>query len=123
MTREEAIEVLSGFKTVGMRNGKTQLYQALYLAISALREQESLAEKQATSDKKTSEWFSVEDRLPEKNQDVLCWYEYFRFGDYNRMYRTYGIGYCINGYWGGEVANGHRCKVLAWMPLPEPPEV
>jgi hypothetical protein len=37
---EEAINVLSGFKVVGMRDGKTQLYQALYLAIAALREQE-----------------------------------------------------------------------------------
>ena len=49
-------------------------------------------------------------------------YEYFRFGDYNRMYRTYGIGYCFNGYWGGEVSNGQKCKVLAWMPLPDVPK-
>lgn len=67
-------------------------------------------------------WISVEDRLPENGQKVLCWYEYFRFGNYNRMYRTYGIGYCFHGNWGGEVAQGQRCKVLAWMPLPEPPE-
>lgn len=37
------------------------------------------------------------------------------------MYQTYGIGYQYNGMWGGEVANGRKAKVLAWMPLPEPP--
>lgn len=68
-----------------------------------------------------NEWISVNDRLPENCDDVLCWYEYFRYGDYNRMYRTYGIGHCIGGYWGGEVSEGTRCKVLYWQPLPEPP--
>lgn len=24
--------------------------------------------------------------------------------------------------WGGEVAQGQKAKVLAWMPLPEPPK-
>lgn len=69
-----------------------------------------------------NEWVSVEDRLPENYTDVLCWYEYFRYGDYNRMYQTYGIGYCINGQWGGEVSNGTKCKVLYWQPLPAPPD-
>ena len=67
-------------------------------------------------------WIPVSERLPEKPEAVLCWYEYFRFGDYNEMYQAYGIGYCFNGNWGGEVSNGHKCKVLAWMPLPEPPK-
>ena len=69
-----------------------------------------------------NEWVSVEERLPENYTDVLCWYEYFRYGDYNRMYQTYGIGYCINGQWGGEVSNGTKCKVLYWQPLPAPPD-
>ena len=68
-----------------------------------------------------NKWVSVEERLPENYTDVLCWYEYFRYGDYNRMYQTYGIGYCINGQWGGEVSNGTKCKVLYWQPLPTPP--
>ena len=68
-------------------------------------------------------WIPVTERLPEDGDVVLCWYEYFRFGEYNRMYRTYGIGYYINGMWGGDVSNGRNIKVLAWMPLPEPPEV
>ena len=67
-------------------------------------------------------WIPVTERLPEDGDVVLCWYEYFRFGEYNRMYRTYGIGYYINGMWGGDVSNGRNIKVLAWMPLPAPPE-
>lgn len=68
-------------------------------------------------------WISVEDRLPENFTDVLCWYEYFRYGEYNCMYQTYGIGHynSICEGWGGEVSNGYKARVLAWMPLPTPP--
>lgn len=68
-------------------------------------------------------WVPVTERLPEDGDVVLCWYEYFRFGEYNRMYQTYGIGYYIDGMWGGDVSNGQNIKVLAWMPLPDGPEV
>jgi hypothetical protein len=68
-------------------------------------------------------WIPVSERLPEPYKHVLCWYEYFRFGDYNRMFQTYGIGYYFrDGFWGGEVSNGQKAKVLAWMPLPDPPK-
>lgn len=67
-------------------------------------------------------WIPLTERLPETDEPVLCWYEYFRYGDYNRMYQIYGIGYYINGMWVGDVSNGRSCKVLAWMPLPEPPK-
>ena len=68
-------------------------------------------------------WIPVTEMLPEVGADVLCWYEYFRFGSYNRMYQTYGIGYYFrDGMWGGDVSNGQNCKVLAWMPLPKPPK-
>lgn len=75
----------------------------------------------ATDTNVGSKWIPVTEKLPEHDVDVLCWYEYFRFGNYNKMYQTYGVGYCINGCWGGEVAAGTKCRVLAWMPLPEPP--
>ena len=68
------------------------------------------------------QWVLADEKLPPEGQDVLCWYEYFRFGEYYRMYQTFGIGYQFNGNWGGEVAQGQKAKVLAWMPLPKPPE-
>ena len=80
------------------------------------------AEEIAVAQERTR-WIPVSERLPEDGDVVLCWYEYFRFGEYNRMYRTYGIGYYINGMWGGDVSSGRNTKVLAWMPLPAPPEV
>ena len=68
------------------------------------------------------EWISVKDRLPEDYVDVLCWYEYFRYGRYNRMYQKHGIGWCVHGEWFGEVAQGTKTRVIAWMPLPAPPK-
>lgn len=65
-------------------------------------------------------WISVDDHPPEENGEYLCWYEYFRYGDYNCMYQTCDRGHYVNGRWGGEPMNGDKCKVLAWMPLPAP---
>lgn len=65
-------------------------------------------------------WIPVAEKLPKDGEQVLCWYEYFRYGNYNRLYQTYGIGYQFHGNWGGEVSNGHKCRVIAWMPLPAP---
>ena len=67
-------------------------------------------------------WIDVKDELPPDGEDVLCWYEYYRYGQYNCMYQTYGIGYQFNGSWGGEVARGNKAKVLFWMLLPKPPK-
>ena len=68
------------------------------------------------------QWISVKDRLPEDGEDVLIWYEYFRYGSYNRMFQTHGIGYQFNGHWSGVDPLGHKARVFAWMPLPEPPK-
>ena len=71
---------------------------------------------------KQPRWIPVTERLPEEYKDVLCYYEYFRYGDFNCMFRTIDRGYYGDGIWGGEAGQGHKNKVLAWMPLPEPPE-
>ena len=70
------------------------------------------------------EWISGE-ILPPTDDAVLVWFEYFRYGDYNRLYRTMGISYTFNGAWSGFV-NGssgwHELRIIAWHPLPKSPE-
>lgn len=69
------------------------------------------------------EWIKPAEKLPEPYEDVLCWYEYFRYGSYNRLFKRYGVGFVFeNGVdWGGDVC-GHKVTVIAWMPLPKPPK-
>lgn len=90
------------------------------LAAKVLRE---VSDAPAADVEPVRRWIPCSEGLPNDFEDVMCWYEYFRFGEYNRMFRTFGIGYQVNGHWGGEVSTGRNAKVLAWMPLPEPPEM
>lgn len=68
---------------------------------------------------KIGEWIPCSECLPQEYEKVLVWYEYFRYGDYNKMYQTYGVGYQADGFWSGDVS-GQRSKCIAWQPLPEP---
>lgn len=67
-------------------------------------------------------WIPCKERLPEDGVDVLVWFEYFRYGEYNRLFQTKGISYTFNGEWSGFV-NGqsgwNRLRIIAWQPLPK----
>ena len=71
------------------------------------------------------EWRPASDPPKEDYKDVLVYFEYFRYGEYNRLFRTIGISYVWNGEWSNFV-NGQsgwrQLKILAWMPLPEEPK-
>lgn len=74
---------------------------------------------------KTIVWHDAQNDPPKENGEYLCYYEYFRYGNYYCMYRTIDRGHFFNGQWGGEPTRGTSTKVLKWteLPLPESPEV
>lgn len=76
------------------------------------------AETAARYKRNADSWIPVDERLPEEGQKVLVWYEYFRYGEYNRMFKTYGIGWQFDGHWSGDVS-GTKARCIAWQPLPE----
>ena len=60
------------------------------------------------------EWVSVEDRLPQKNTSVLCYFKYEPESP---------DVICENHYHGGRLWMSEGSKVTHWMPLPEPPKM
>ena len=78
---------------------------------------------QGKSERTQGEWIPVEERLPEEMQTVLVWFEYYRYGDYNCMFPTYGFCYVCDGKWSrfiNDKTGWTNANIIAWMPLPEP---
>ncbi len=65
-------------------------------------------------------WISVSERLPDTDDEVLCWYEYYHWSQ-EKVLPEYGLGryFKETKAWCGEVANGRDVRVIAWMPLPK----
>ena len=68
-----------------------------------------------------AEWIPCSERLPDTDDKVLCWYEYYHWSQ-EKVLPEYGVGCYLRetSAWLGEVANGKDVKVIAWMPLPQP---
>lgn len=71
-------------------------------------------------------WISVDEKLPDEMEKVLVWFEYYRYGDFNCMYQTYGFCYVCDGKWSPFI-NGETgwtdARIIAWCKLPVPYEV
>lgn len=54
--------------------------------------------------------------LPEELKKVYVYFEYFRYGDFNCMYKDYGVSYQIGGMF--HFVNGssgwRELKIIAW---------
>ena len=68
-----------------------------------------------------SEWISVKDRLPEKDDHYLIYYSSQTL--FTKTYRQQVVYLVVNDIekWGWP--SDRLYKVTHWMPLPEPPEV
>ena len=81
--------------------------------------------EEGKNERPKGEWIPVSEKLPDDMQRVLIWFEYYRYGDFNCMYQTYGFGYVCDGKWSPFI-NGETgwqdAHVIAWQPLPEPYE-
>lgn len=85
-------------------------------------DQEMLCEFMIEEPENENKWIRAEDKMPEDGEDVLVWFEYFRFGEYQRLFQTVGISHTWRGEWSGFVngSSGWRdLRIIAWQPLPE----
>ena len=68
---------------------------------------------------KSQVWIPVSERLPDTDDKVLCWYEYYHW-THGKVLPEYGLGCYLRetSSWFGEVTKGKDVRVIAWIPLP-----
>jgi hypothetical protein len=95
--------------TKGIRSGKTAAYFYGEGCRKVLEAIDAAPTIDPESLRTTAHWISVKDRLPEKDEYVLC---FCNIGDGFQAIFHYGKERKFNG-----------TAVTHWMPLPKPPEV
>ena len=80
------------------------------------RQKEIIADRLIANGVTVQEWISVEDRLPERRDVVLC---FLKFGE-QRILQWDNVSSWWLGYGHGD--DWQKADVTNWMPLPEPPE-
>lgn len=130
MTIEEAIKTIELAVSEVQQEYRMDFAAAFDVAVSALR---------AKEEKPSGGWISVEDRLPEDDQEViLCTRETETYGKHRekkKIYKNIYIGY-FDGYeWLTSYCHGceyifrmnekypnETIEVTHWKPLPDPPQ-
>lgn len=131
MTEKKSAEILQSMRDELKNYGLTAKYEgvrmmqetAVEIALKALSAKLSAANMERSERYYGGGWIACKDKLPEDETEVLVWFEYFRYGEYNRLFQTIGISYMYDGKWSGFV-NGesgwHELRIIAWQPLPQP---
>lgn len=115
MTRIEAANLFERY--VGNECYTDKFQEACAMALAALREHVSLEKKASDEKQATSDWISVEERLPEPGERVLTTDGAF-VGEMYINKRGKWQRYNVN-----DSSLLMALDILWWMPLPEPPEV
>lgn len=128
MTREEAIKRIEDHMVHHHMGEYPHIFigEALYMAIAALREQESAENAHCNCCKKGNSWISVDDALPKRGETVLCYMNFER--DSSDM--TWKNTITENRYDGVLVGSNPKKHVWEWqgdyvthwMPLPKAPD-
>ena len=106
MTREEAIWYLTPIAESAVLE---RYKEALSMAVAALLEQEE------------RRWISVDDRLPEEGEYVLCVLKSFNYGGKIQVCKFVPADKFKDKPYFEHFRNGFP-SVTHWMPLPQPPK-